>query len=101
MTKLECLLPGYAHSGVFFAVLLRAALCTTQREMTKSLPVLRRSYLSLPPMSHLAFPLPKRIREKNILYFQRESERRIGYMYFQRESEKRIGYTSKENQRRE
>jgi hypothetical protein len=39
-------------------------------------------------MSHLAFPLPKRIREKNRLYFQRESERRIGY-------------TSKENQREE
>jgi hypothetical protein len=88
MTKLQCLLPGHAHSGVFFEVLLRAARYTTQWEMTKSLPVLRKSYLSLPPMSHLAFPLPKRIREKTRLYFQRESERRIGY-------------TSKENQREE
>jgi hypothetical protein len=48
--------------------------------MTKNLPVFRRSYLSLPPMSHLTFPLPRRIREKNSLnrlYFLRESERKI------------------------
>ncbi len=30
MTKLQCLLPGHAHSGVFFAVLLRAAWYTTK-----------------------------------------------------------------------
>jgi hypothetical protein len=58
-------------------------------------------------MSHLAFPLPKRIREKNRLYFQRVREKnkvilpkRIREkirLYFQRESERRIGYTSKEN----
>jgi hypothetical protein len=67
--------------------------------------------------------LPKRIREKNRLYFQRESERRIGYtsqenqreedfilpkrirekkrLYCQRESERRIVYAFKENQREE
>ncbi len=67
--------------------------------------------------------LLKRIREKNRLYFQRESERRIGYpskenqrgesvilpkrireknrLYFQRESVRRIVYPSKEYQREE
>jgi hypothetical protein len=96
------------HSGVFFEVLLRAAW-----EMTKSLPVFRRSYLSLPPMSHLAFPLPKRIRVKNTLGYTSKENQREEYVilpkrirkknksYFQRESERRIGYTSKENQREE
>jgi hypothetical protein len=67
--------------------------------------------------------LPKRIREKNRFYFQRKSERKIGYtskenqrveevilpkrireknrLYFQWESERRRGYTSKENQKEE